>query len=275
MQPSPRFCPPLGVSDFSTTEPLQNAELIIRSGMEFIEPGLAKIASMPEDDFELAAQRLAAGRISVLSMNWFLPPALKITGPDVDDAASCAFLSSSLGRAQRLGTTAVVFGSPGSRSVPAGFSTAVAKEQMIRFCLLCADVIRDHGFGMKIAVEPVNHTETNFINTFAEALEIVQAVDRPEIGLAADLYHLVMEKESIDILLQAPGCVYAAQLADPAGRKFPKPGSKVETTSRFFEHLAAIGYTGGISVEANVGADLATDCRDAFAFLSNVRSLHN
>ena len=120
-----------GVSDFSTSEPLHNAETIIAAGMDFIEPGLAKVAAMPEDEFLAAADRIKVGGIRVQSMNWFLPPSVKVTGPEVDDAKSREFLTSALGRAQHLGAKAVVFGSPGSRSVPAGFSTAVARQQMI------------------------------------------------------------------------------------------------------------------------------------------------
>ena len=41
----------LGVSDFSTSEPLLNAETIIASGMGFIEPGLAKISAMKHAHF--------------------------------------------------------------------------------------------------------------------------------------------------------------------------------------------------------------------------------
>lgn len=260
-----------GISDFSTTEPLRNAEAIIATGMDFIEPGLAKVAAMPEDEFLAAAERIRASDITVLSMNWFLPPTLKVTGPEVDEAKSREFLTLALGRAQRLGAKAVVFGSPGSRSVPGGFSNAVAREQMIAFCRLCADVIRDNRFDMKIAVEPVNHTETNFINTFAEALAIVREVDRAEIELAADFYHFAMENESTDILLEAPAFIHAVQLANPTGRCFPKPGTEIPGLRQFFEHLAAIQYRGGISVEANVGHDLISDCRDAVSFLSALR----
>ena len=46
LNPSIRF--PFGVSDFSTAEPLLNAEKIIGCGMDFIEPGLANDRSAPQ-----------------------------------------------------------------------------------------------------------------------------------------------------------------------------------------------------------------------------------
>jgi hypothetical protein len=64
-----------GISDFSTSEPLKNGELIVANGLDFIEPGLAKVAAMSEEDFLTAAARLNAADVPVLSANWFLPSA--------------------------------------------------------------------------------------------------------------------------------------------------------------------------------------------------------
>ncbi len=76
-----------GISDFSTSEPLKNGELIVANGLDFIEPGLAKVAAMSEEDFLTAAARLKTAEVPVLSANWFLPPNLKVLG-EVDDAKS-------------------------------------------------------------------------------------------------------------------------------------------------------------------------------------------
>ena len=141
-----------GVSDFSTSEPLQNGELIRANGLDFIEPGLAKAAAMSKKDFLAAAARLKAAGVPVLSANWFLPPALKVVGPEVDDEKSLAFLQLALGRAAHLGARAIVFGSPGSRSIPTGWAELKAREQMIRFCRMAAEVIQEKSLGLRMAV---------------------------------------------------------------------------------------------------------------------------
>ena len=261
-----------GVSDFSISEPLKNGELIKASGLDFIEPGLAKAAAVPEEEFLAAAERLRAAEVPVLSANWFLPPSLKVVGPEADDEKSRAFLELALGRAGHLGAKAVVLGSPASRSIPAGWAELEARAQMIRFCRLAAAVIQEGGWDIRIAVEHVNHTETNFLNTFAEALAITREIDRPEIGLAADFYHFAMEGEATDVMREAADLICAVQLADPNGRVFPKVGANIPGIIPFFEQLAGIGYRGGISVEATVGADLAADCAAAAEFLENLSS---
>lgn len=258
-----------GVSDFSISEPLENAEAIIACGMDFIEPGLAKIASMSDEAFSAAAKRIVEGAIGVRSVNWFLPPELKVTGPEVNESNSQMFLESALDRAVRLGARAVVFGSPGSRSVPDGFSLDVARDQMVAFCRLCSDVIRNHRWDIRIAIEHVNHTETNFVNTFEQALSIAREVDRAEVGLAADFYHFEMENEPMEIIKEAADLICAVQLANPLGRCFPKAGDEIPRLDLFFQYLSDIGYEGGVSVEATVD-DLEADCRGAVSFFEGV-----
>ena len=266
-QEGPKFC--FGVSDFSTSDPLVNAEKIVACGMEFIEPGLAKIVALSESDFNAVADRLKQNKIRVQSVNWFLPPELKVIGPEVDGTKTMQFLDTAFSRAARLGATAVVFGSPGSRSFPDGFSLEKATEQMVAFLQLCSDVIGENQWNIKIALEHVNHTETNFVNTFAQALAIVRAVDRPEIGLAADFYHFAIEDESVEVMAQARDLICAVQLANPDGRSFPKLGVEIPGLDTFFEVLIDIGYAGGVSVEATVD-DLEEDCRGAFKHLSEL-----
>lgn len=257
-----------GVSDFSTSEPLSNADTIIACGMDFIEPGLAKIASMSEDAFLAAADRISESGICVQSVNWFLPPQLKVTGPEVHESKWQSFLELALGRAVQLGAKAVVFGSPGSRSVPDGFSFEVARGQMVAFCQLCSDVIKRNQWDVKIAIEHVNHTETNFVNTFEQALVIAREVDRDEVGLAADFYHFEMENEPMEIINEAADLICAVQLANPVGRCFPKLGDEIPRLDLFFQHLSDVGYRGGVSVEATV-EDLEADCRGAVSYFAD------
>lgn len=66
---------------------------------------------MPEAEFLAAAERLRKADVPVLSANWFLPPTLKVVGPEADDKSRVHFWSWLW--AAHLGAKAVVFGSPG------------------------------------------------------------------------------------------------------------------------------------------------------------------
>lgn len=257
---------PLGVSDFSITEPLLNAATIIDAGFDYVEPGLAKAVAMPQQEFSLAKDRILSRKIPVLSMNWFVPPDVKVTGPDLDAARYRGFVDKALALANGLGAKAVVFGSPGARNIPDGFPMATALDQLEQFFTYCADVIRDNGYQLKIGIEHVNYTESNILRLLSDAVAMAKRIGRPEIGVTVDFYHLAMEKEPLETILLAGGLAVAVQLADPATRCFPGTRSEIPGLVEFFRMLRAIDYRGGVSVEANV-SDLESEGADAVVAL--------
>jgi D-psicose/D-tagatose/L-ribulose 3-epimerase len=57
---------------------------------------------------------------------------------------------------------------------------------------------------IRIAIEPLNRYETNFINTTAELKKLVDAVDRENLGFQIDTFHANIEEKNIyDAILMA------------------------------------------------------------------------
>ncbi len=263
-------CPwKLGICDFSKSEPLLNAELIQDAGFDYIEPGLAKAVMLSPRELALAAENISARGFQVLSMNWFLPPGVKVTGPDVDTKLCREYVEKAFAVTDSLGARAVVFGSPASRSIEEDFPMEKAWTQLIEFCRICADVIRENDYALRLGVEHVNYSETNVLRKLEEVIRLVKEVDRPEIGLTVDFYHLVMEKEPMETILGAKDLAVAVQLANPANRCFPKHNDDIPQLKEFFQMLSAIGYAGGIGIEANV-EDVAAEGVEALEYLKTV-----
>ena len=61
-------------------------------------------------------------------------------------------------------------------------------------------------------------------------------------------------------------------VANPTGRVFPREQNEA-AYGPFFAHLRAIGYTGGVSVEANT-RDLAADAPASAALLRKLLPTH-
>ena len=162
----------------------------------------------------------------------------------------------------------VVLGSGGARRVPDGFPREEAFSQLVDFCRRIAPLARDNG--ITIAVEPLRRQETNIINTAREGLELVKAVDRPEIKLLVDYYHLAEENESADVLLEAGRQVVHAHIANPKGRVYPlSPGES--DYAGFFENLCRIRYSGRLSIEAST-TDFAAQAPQSLAMLRKALS---
>jgi D-psicose/D-tagatose/L-ribulose 3-epimerase len=87
----------------------------------------------------------------------------------------------------------IVFGSSGACQVPEGFSKKEAFEQLVDFGKRAGPEARSRN--ITIAIEPQRREESNIINTTAEELAWVKAVNHPNIQLMMDYDHFSVEKK--------------------------------------------------------------------------------
>jgi D-psicose/D-tagatose/L-ribulose 3-epimerase len=66
-----------------------------------------------------------------------------------------------------------------------------------------AEDAADHG--ITLGIEPLNRYETSLVNTVAQALEIVEAVDSPGCGVQVDTFHMNIEEKDIAAAIRAAG----------------------------------------------------------------------
>ena len=242
---------------------LKDLDVAKAAGFEYVELSTTEIASLSDADFETAAGRIKQLGIPAPVANLFLPAALKVTGPGVDPEQQMAHVRKAFGRLSRLGTQIVVFGSGGARRVPEGFSKEDAFKQLVDFGRRAAREARTHG--ITIAIEPLRRQETNIINSAAEGLALVKAIDDPNFQLMVDFYHLASEQENPDIILEAADHIRHLHMANPQGRVFPRKWEEYDYAP-FFANLRTIGYDKRISVEGST-KDLAADGPPAIALL--------
>ena len=119
-------------------------------------------------------------------------------------------------------------------------------------------------YDILLALESLNSTEANHINTVAEALEVVKLVDHENLRLCVDIYHMLKEGESPAVIGQAKGYVVYCEIAEKEGRT--PPGVHGEDFRLFLRELKEIGYSGKIVVECR-WSDLASQGADAYQYL--------
>jgi len=243
--------------------PLANVEAAKAAGFDYVELATTEIAGLADADFEQAAARIRQAGISTPAANLFLPPTLKVTGPAIDQDQQMAYVRKAFTRLARLGTQIVVFGSGPARMVPDGFPKDRAFQQLVEFGRRIAPEARARG--ITITVEPQRHEETNIINSAAEGLALVNAIDDPNFQLMIDFYHLASEKEDPAIVLRAGAHIRHLHTANPDGRVFPRTWEEYDYAP-FFAALRQIGYDKRISVEAST-KNLPADAPVAVALL--------
>ncbi len=232
---------------------LRNLEAAKAAGFDYVEVGATEIAALSDADFDAAAARSKALGIATPVANLFLQGTLKVTGPQIDTEAQMAHVRKALSRLAKLGTEVLVFGSGGARRVPDGFAKEEAFKQLVDFGRRAAREARTHG--ITITIEPLRKQETNIINSAAEGLELVNAINDPNFQLMIDFYHLASEQEDPAIVIKAKDHLRHLHVANPTGRVFPQKWEEFDYAP-FFANLKAIGYDKRISMEGNT-TDLA------------------
>jgi hydroxypyruvate isomerase len=64
-----------------------------------------------------------------------------------------------------------------------------------------------------IAIESLNSTETNFLNTLEDAADVVKSVNHPNFRLNADIYHMLKENEPPQHIIDAAKFIVYAEIA--------------------------------------------------------------
>jgi hydroxypyruvate isomerase len=117
-------------------------------------------------------------------------------------------------------------------------------------CLVSAGEVLA-GTGIKLGLEPLNTLIDHkgyFLPSTREGLDIVEEVDRPEIGIVYDLYHsAVMGERPEEVLDGRMGKVFHIHVADHPGRGDPGTGG-VDLKVRL-AWIFAHGYTGPVGLE--------------------------
>jgi len=243
--------------------PLRNIDAARAAGFEYVELSTSEIAGLSDAEYEQAATRIRDVGLPVPVTNLFLPAAIKVTGASIDPAQQMMYVEKAFSRLARLGTQIVVFGSGGARRVPDGFPKDQAFRQLVEFGRRVAPAARAHG--ITIAIEPLRREETNIINSAAEGLDLVSAIDDPNFQLMVDFYHLAAEKEDPAIIVRAGAHIRHLHMANPQGRVFPRRWDEYDYAP-FFATLRQIGYDRRISVEAST-QDFPTDAPLAITLL--------
>ncbi len=167
--------------------------------------------------------RRAAGKygIEITSLHWLLlvPEGLSITSPDSDVRdRTLEVMIDLVNLCAELGGRTLVHGSPGQRMVVGDHAAASD-----RAAELLSRVAEEAGrAGVVYCIEPLTPKETNFINTIAEAAELVEKVGSPFFRTMLDTRAASgAEEESVPELINkwvSNGMIRHVHLNDPCLR---------------------------------------------------------
>jgi sugar phosphate isomerase/epimerase len=124
--------------------------------------------------------------------------------------------------------------------------------------------------GVRLAIEPINRYETDYLATVEEVLELVDRVGSPRVGVLADTFHMNIEEVSIEDALRRCGeRLFHVHVADSNRRA---PGWGHLDFAGIVGVLDAIGYGGYLSAEILPLPDPDQAAAQAVRFLRGLRA---
>jgi len=233
--------------------------LVYASGYRYIVENVVKYFSpLTVDDaaFEKNLQTFSKMKTKIYALNIFMPGDMKLVGPDVNETAIVDYARGVFARCQRAGIDLIIWGSGGARRVPDGFDPAKARQQFIAIAKKVAAVARE--YNVRLALENLNSSETNFINTAVEALQVVKEVNQPNFRLCVDIYHMLMEHEPPAIIESTKPWLIHVDIAEREGRA--APGTRGQDFTPYLKALKKVKYGKLIVLECrwnNMPAEIA------------------
>jgi sugar phosphate isomerase/epimerase len=118
--------------------------------------------------------------------------------------------------------------------------------------------------GLRLALEPIVPWQSDYLNTLGEALDLVELVDHPNLGVYPDTYHLWRNGRLLEDLERAGERIFGVHLNDwdPEDDEHlrPLPGDGVIPLVEVVRAIEATGYTGTYDNEFSYDpALIATD----------------
>lgn len=245
-------------------------ELLKKYNFDYYESCFNQLVTMSDADIAKMAAESEKTGLLVESCNGFFSSNINIY-----DGFDCeiikAFAEKGFSRFTSLGGKVAVLGSGGVRRIPEGYDKALARKQFIETVKICGDAAAK--YGAMIAIEPLRYSETNFINTVAEGIEICREAGHENVKCLADFFHVFMNDEGLEAIENSNGMLIHTHIARPNPDRNMPTIADIEGCRPWAEALKKCHYKGRMSLEGGMKPDFETALRDIQPVLELFKSI--
>ncbi|MCD6394195.1 MAG: TIM barrel protein [Planctomycetes bacterium] len=209
--------------------------------------GVAEITATQRQEMVKA---MTDNGLKCAGLHWLLAPpptGLHFTTPDdAVRAKSVDYLNELIDFCGDLGGKAMIFGSPKQRNT-VGISIDEAKKHFADGLAAVADHAQSRG--VQVLIEPLDKTQTDVVNTTAEAMELVEKIDHPAIQTMFDFHNTVDETETFEeIITNYFEFIQHVHVMEMDGT-YLGTGDAATKYVKAFQTLKDLGYNKWVSLE--------------------------
>ncbi|MGA2499880.1 MAG: sugar phosphate isomerase/epimerase family protein [Tepidisphaeraceae bacterium] len=232
-----------------------------------------KPAGLSKTDRLQLRQTVETRGMQVVGLHWLLAKTtgFYVTHPDAAiRTATAGYILALVHLCADLGGKVMVIGSPKQRSLLPGVSTAQALEFAAEVFRPSLDPALSHG--VTLAIEPLGPAETDFLNTAAQGIELIDRLNHPAFRLHLDVKAMSNEPKPIpQIIRESAKHIAHVHVNDPNLRG---PGMGDVDHRPIIAALRQAGYDGWLSVETfDTSVPPETTAHESVRYLKQVCSL--
>jgi len=213
-----------------------------------IAPHVSLVDQATRSQMRKVAERM---EVDILGIHWLLANVasdrqLYVTHPDPDIRANTADYFVQLTQlCADLGGKVMVIGSPKARNLMPGVTHEQALKYSKEVFNPSLDLAAEHN--IKLAIEPLGPKETNFLNTAADGIELIELINHPNFQLHLDTKAMSTEPTTIPpIIRKSAHHLVHFHTNDP---NLLGPGMGNMDFVPIINALREVGYDGYLSVE--------------------------
>ena len=259
---------------------LTEIKALAEMGFDYIETNFSRIVRLTDEEFEEVKKDVLESGIKIEACNGFFHTKFELyafdpeTGDGTDEFANIEksvydYVKLGYERVSQLGTEVVVIGSSHARSIPEGMKPEVAEKQFSRILEICADLAAE--YGIKVTVEPLNPLETNFVNTLADSLDLIDKIDHPNLLAMNDFYHSLMQNEPLASLDRAGKRLVHIHIC--RADRFNCTLADKDDMLPLVQYLADMGYDARLSFEGKTEGDRLEAIRNTYELMKLFRDV--
>jgi sugar phosphate isomerase/epimerase len=229
-----------------------------------LAPSITDVSASRRKELRETAEK---NNLQIIGLHWLLAKTtgFMLTSPDPAVRKRTGEYLAELARAARdLGGDILVLGSPLQRKIPPDTTRQQAEDYALDSLGYCLKELEQSG--VWLCLEPLAPTETDFMNTAAEGLTILQRLGSPKVRLHLDVKAMSSEMLPVpDTIRQFAPWMQHFHANDPNQRG---PGFGDMDFKPIFQALQDVNYQGWVSVEVfDYKPDPLTIARESIRYM--------